>query len=54
MNKDIQAIHYPNGKDIAYSEGKITGNVKNFPYLFFHEESTKSGSSGSPIVLKGE
>ena len=54
-NKVIQVIQYPDGKDLAFSEGKITGKAKkNFPYLFFHEASTKFGSSGSPIVLKGE
>ena len=54
IDKDIQVIQYPNGGALAYSEGKITGNATNFPFLFFHEASTKFGSSGSPIVLKGE
>ena len=53
-NKVIQVIQYPDGKDLAFSEGKITGNTQKFPYLFFYEANTKFGSSGSPIVLKGE
>ena len=53
IDKDIQVIQYPNGGALAYSEGKITGNATNFPFLFFHEASTKFGSSGSPIILKG-
>jgi len=54
INKDIQVIQYPNGEALAFSEGKITEKAKKFLYLFFHEASTKFGSSGSPIVLKGE
>ena len=51
---DIQVIQYPNGGEISFSEGKITGKLKSYPYTFFHEASTLHGSSGSPIVLKGE
>ena len=51
INKIIQIIQHPNGEDLSLSEGKIT---EIYPSLFFHEASTLSGSSGSPIVLENE
>ena len=51
INKIIQIIQHPNGEDLSLSEGKITEIYRS---LFFHEASTLSGSSGSPIVLENE
>ena len=51
LNKHIQIIQYPGGKNLSMSEGKIL-NVDNF--IFHHNAGTLPGSSGSPIILKGE
>ena len=52
INKDIQLIQYPNGENLSISEGKITDLFTSYQYMFYHEASTESGSSGSPIVIK--
>ena len=49
INKDIYIVQYPQGKKLSYSEGKIK-NIIN--YELTHDASTKSGSSGSPILIK--
>ena len=51
IDKDIQLIQYPLGGNFSYSEGKISAIKEN---IFFHNSSTQKGSSGSPIVFKGE
>ena len=53
-NKEIQIIQYPKAEDISKSEGKIKTIWENFDYMFSHDASTLKGSSGSPIVLKGD
>ena len=50
-DKDIQLIQYPLGGNLSYSEGKISAIKEN---IFLHNSSTQKGSSGSPIVFKGE
>ena len=52
--KDIQIVQYPGGNDLSYSEGKITRLYNNDENIFYHSSSTQRGSSGSPVVLKGE
>ena len=52
--KDIQIVQYPGGNDLSYSEGKITRLYNNDENIFYHNSSTQPGSSGSPVVLKGE
>ena len=54
IEKEIQIIQFPEGKRLSLSEAKITGKHKTYDYMFFHEASTKKGSSGSPIVLKND
>ena len=52
--KKIQIVQYPGGNDLSYSEGKITRLYNNNENIFYHNSSTQKGSSGGPIVLKGE
>ena len=49
INKDIYIVQYPEGKNLSYSQGKIKA-IDN--YELSYDASTKSGSSGSPILLK--
>ena len=49
INKDIYIVQYPEGKNLSYSQGKIK-TIDN--YELSYDASTKSGSSGSPILLK--
>ena len=49
INKDIYIVQYPQGNKLSYSEGKII-NINNNELIY--NASTKSGSSGSPILLK--
>ena len=49
INKDIYIVQYPQGNKLSYSEGKII-NINNDELIY--DASTKSGSSGSPILLK--
>ena len=48
-NKEIYIVQYPQGNKLSYSEGKII-NINNNELIY--DASTKSGSSGSPILLK--
>ena len=50
IKKDIYIVQFPEGKYLSYSIGKITDM---YDYELVHDASTKPGSSGSPIVLKG-
>ena len=50
-NTEICIVQFPEGGDLSYSYGKII-SISN--YEFKHTASTKQGSSGSPIFLKGE
>ena len=52
-NMEILIPQYPGGKSISYSEGKIKLIIHETFYEFSHSSSTLSGSSGSPIFLKG-
>ena len=54
INKDIQVLQYPRGKILQMAMGKITEISSENDYLLYHNADTLSGSSGSPIVLKGE
>ena len=48
--KEIQVVQFPLGQYLSYSVGEIKNiNCDNI-YYFFHDASTKFGSSGSPIV----
>ena len=49
INKDIYMVQFPEGKKLSYSNGKIK-DVNNFEIIY--DASTKSGSSGSPILIK--
>ena len=39
---------------MSLSQGKILKIDESNDYIFFHDADTENGSSGSPIVLKGE
>ena len=54
INKDIEIVQYPKGNNLSISNGKILKINEFNDYIFFHDAHTESGSSGSPIVLKGE
>jgi len=54
INKDIEIAQYPKGNDLSFSNGKILEIDKFNDCVFYHDADTESGSSGSPIVLKGE
>ena len=51
-DKDIYIVQYPAGRGLSYSEGKIF-EIDEMTYQIMHKSSTKGGSSGSPICLKG-
>ena len=50
IKKDIYIVQFPEGKYLSYSIGKIT---YAYDYELEYDASTKPGSSGSPIILKG-
>ena len=52
--KDIAIIQYPQG-EMYYADGNIIErtSLEKGKYEFSHNASTKGGSSGSPIFLKG-
>ena len=52
--KEIQIIQYPEGGELSVSEGNIMDIYSQNQNMFLHGASTKKGSSGSPIVFKGE
>ena len=52
--QDIQVAQYPSGGPLSFSEGKILGFDCNIGHYFYHNASTQFGSSGGPIVLKGQ
>jgi hypothetical protein len=47
-NKQIFSLHYPKGKNLMFSFGKIKEMVD---YKLFYSFSTDTGSSGCPIIL---
>ena len=49
INKDIYIVQFPEGKNLSYSVGKIK-DIVDFEIIY--DASTKTGSSGSPILLK--
>ena len=49
MNKDIYIVQYPGDNELSYLEGKIK-DINNYDLIY--DASTKSGSSGCPILLK--
>ena len=51
---DIQIVQYPGGEKLSYSNGKMAGIYPKNINMFYHDSGTEKGSSGSPIVLKGE
>ena len=53
LDKEIQIVQYPEGK-LSLSNGKILEKHLDIESLFYHDANTLPGSSGSPIVLKGE
>ena len=50
----IQIIQYPGGGELSYSDGEMSGIFEKNGNMFLHDSETYGGSSGSPIVLKGE
>ena len=48
-NKEIYIVQFPEGKNLSHSDGKIK-EIIDFELIY--DASTKSGSSGSPILLK--
>ena len=54
INKEIQVLQYFGGKCLTLTMGQITGISSENDYFFYHNADTTFGSSGSPIVLKGE
>ena len=53
LDEDIQIVQYPEG-NLSLSNGKILKKDLDNEFLFYHDANTMNGSSGSPIVLKGE
>ena len=54
IRPNIQVVQFPLGGYLSHSSGQIIGiDCDNINY-FFHNASTKSGSSGSPIVLEND
>lgn len=51
IQKDVFIVHYPNGKNLSFSQGKIK-NI--WGYNLLHTVSTDRGSSGSPLVLSSD
>ena len=47
--QDIFMLHYPDGKDLSFSNGKILSVTNN---ILSHNCSTHKGSSGSPIISR--
>ena len=55
VSKEIEIPQFPGGKELSFSKGIIKEvYLDNDQYQFSHLASTESGSSGSPIVLKGQ
>ena len=54
INQDIVVSQYPKGKILSISTGKITRISPENDFIFYHNADTTNGSSGGPIVLKGE
>ena len=54
MGRNIQIVQYPKGGELSYSEGKILSLYPQNINIFFHNSDTEFGSSGGPIILKGE
>ena len=54
MGRNIQIVQFPKGGELSYSEGKILSLYPQNINIFFHNSDTEFGSSGGPIILKGE
>ena len=54
LGNDIRIVQFPEGGEISLSTGKIIKFFETNSNCFFHDASTKKGSSGSPIMLKGD
>ena len=50
----IQVVQFPLGNTLSFSTGKIYEIDCQNIYYFYHDASTKFGSSGSPIVLEND
>jgi len=50
---DIFILQFPNGNDISFSYGKIL-KIQEKNNIILHSASTDHGSSGSPIIRRGE
>ena len=50
----IQVVQYPSGRYLSISNGCIMGIYCDNINYFYHNASTKFGSSGSPIFFYGE
>ena len=50
-NSEIFILQYPEGKELSFSYGRIKSLNQ---YNIYHSASTKGGSSGSPIISRGE
>ena len=49
INKEIYIVQFPEGKNLSFSKG-IIKSINDHELIY--DESTRSGSSGSPIILK--
>ena len=49
INKEIYIVQFPEGKNLSFSEG-IIKSINDHELVY--DASTRSGSSGSPIILK--
>ena len=55
VGEEIAIPQFPLGGDLQMSKGEIKGiNYEDNKYEFIHSASTLTGSSGSPIILKGK
>ena len=51
LHQDIFILQYPRGNDLSFSYGKILEIEDN---CFIHNASTDHGSSGSPVIIRGD
>ena len=52
--QNIKVVQYPLGRFLSVSDGRILGLYIPNKIYFFHNASTRGGSSGGPIVLDGD
>ena len=54
LTTKMQIVQFPLGNNLSFSNGSIVGIDCKRNCYFYHDASTQSGSSGSPIVLEND